>query len=273
MSCEECANLYKQKFGLNPEWLIRCPGRVNLIGEHIDYSHYPVLPMAIEDSTWVAAGSSTTIKNGTTKEIRLENANPRYRLKTENNKLQRFIHFSSFTLEIGNSFSNALANGSSPQWYHYFFAGWRGALERLYKPDGDENEDKALEQAKGMFVLVGSRIPPSAGLSSSSALVCAAALATLCVQTGQAFGKISKKDLAEFSTKSERFVGVEGGGMDQACECGFNFYLLLPHNLEINKGSISGTIRSIHLTKASKIPFTSIFNYKTYNINTNYIQQ
>lgn len=196
MSGEECVTLYKQKFGLNPEWLIRCPGRVNLIGEHIDYSNYPVLPMAIEDSTWVAAGIATA-NNNQTKEIRLENANSRY---------------NPFTLEIGNSFSNSSANGKSPQWYHYFFAGWRGALERLY---GNEN----LEQAKGMFILIGSKIPPSAGLSSSSALVCAAALATLCVQTGQAFGNISKKDLAEFATKAERFVGMEGGGMDQACEC------------------------------------------------------
>lgn len=28
-----------------------------------------------------------------------------------------------------------------------------------------------------------------------------------------------QSDLAEIATRAERFVGVEGGGMDQACEC------------------------------------------------------
>lgn len=48
---EQFARLY----GAEPAVILRVPGRVNLIGEHTDYSGLPVLPIAIDRGTTVAA--------------------------------------------------------------------------------------------------------------------------------------------------------------------------------------------------------------------------
>jgi galactokinase len=41
-------------FGESPRWIIRAPGRVNLIGEHTDYNDGFVFPMAIDRAAWIA---------------------------------------------------------------------------------------------------------------------------------------------------------------------------------------------------------------------------
>jgi len=54
---EKLISEYKRVYGRAPEFIARAPGRVNLIGEHIDYEGYSVLPMAISLDTLVAVGT------------------------------------------------------------------------------------------------------------------------------------------------------------------------------------------------------------------------
>ena len=48
---------FEELFGRKPEVISEAPGRVNLIGEHIDYSEGFVLPFAIADRTYAAIAS------------------------------------------------------------------------------------------------------------------------------------------------------------------------------------------------------------------------
>ncbi|OBV10166.1 galactokinase [Erythrobacter dokdonensis] len=48
---------YREAFGAEPEALFAAPGRVNLIGEHVDYNDGLVLPCAIDRETIVAIGA------------------------------------------------------------------------------------------------------------------------------------------------------------------------------------------------------------------------
>ena len=47
---EAFRGVYKE----NPQFLVRAPGRINLIGEHTDYNDGFVLPIALNRATWIA---------------------------------------------------------------------------------------------------------------------------------------------------------------------------------------------------------------------------
>ncbi|XP_006628705.1 N-acetylgalactosamine kinase [Lepisosteus oculatus] len=165
-----------EKFGEDPVFYARAPGRVNLIGEHIDYCGYAVLPMAIEQDILAAVSLSKT------QTAQLANSNPLY-------------------TDFKVSFEDVQIDKSQPLWYYYFLCGLKGIQEHF-----------SLSSPAGIKCVVDGTIPPSSGLSSSSALVCCAGLVTL-----EANEKtLSKVELAEICARCERYIGTEGGGMDQS---------------------------------------------------------
>jgi galactokinase len=55
---DRALDAFRRRFHRDPEILVRAPGRVNLIGEHVDYNGGLVLPVAIDRSAWIAAARS-----------------------------------------------------------------------------------------------------------------------------------------------------------------------------------------------------------------------
>jgi galactokinase len=51
---ETLAKAFADRFGAPPSHLVRAPGRVNLIGEHVDYCGLPVFPMALQKEVRLA---------------------------------------------------------------------------------------------------------------------------------------------------------------------------------------------------------------------------
>jgi len=221
--------IFKETFSNNvPDFYVRAPGRVNLIGEHIDYEGYSVLPMAIARELVLAVSicnsspSSTTSSSSATttisKSISLANIDP---------------SFTPTTIPIDPN-----ANIVGPlHWSHYFRCGYKGAW--LLSPDDNDtaiksadndskktkrqnkvdcNDNHIINKGIAMNVLVHGDIPLASGLSSSSALVVASTVAT---RTAMFMMKadvsnLSGPQLADLCRKAEDYIGTMGGGMDQA---------------------------------------------------------
>ena len=169
---------FEAKYGRKPEHVLRAPGRVNIIGEHVDYSGYGVLPMAIEQDIAIACCPNDT------GELRFGNA------------------CSSSYEDYRCPATGFEINREKIVWYSYILCGFKGMIEEL-----------GIEKPVGVDMYVCGSIPPASGLSSSSALVCCAALTAICANGVEL---PSRKDLAEMCARSERFIGTQGGGMDQA---------------------------------------------------------
>lgn len=52
-------NEFASRYGKKPDHIFFCPGRVNLIGEHIDYNGGRVMPAAVSMGTWLAVSKNT----------------------------------------------------------------------------------------------------------------------------------------------------------------------------------------------------------------------
>lgn len=112
--------------------------------------------------------------------------------------------YKSFKCSINHIKIESPKPGTYPGWHNYFLCGVKGILDYIEKMG-----DCPL---RGFKVAVSGNIPPASGLSSSSAMVCSAALSTAFIFDMP----LNKQLLATLSASSERFIGTQGGGMDQA---------------------------------------------------------
>ncbi|TPV95662.1 MAG: galactokinase [Myxococcales bacterium FL481] len=153
------------------------PGRVNLIGEHIDYSGLSVLPMAIP------RGVELTVTVRDDDVISLRNDDERY-------SPSRFRAAADIEPAPAGGWSNYVrAPVQATVRDHPGRAGWRG-----------------------FDATIRSDLPAAAGLSSSAAMVVGSGLA---FATANELG-LEPVAFAELMADAERYVGVRAGGMDQA---------------------------------------------------------
>lgn len=181
----EFQSIYKHP----PSFVSRSPGRVNIIGEHIDYSLYEVLPMGIVGDVIIAVSSTSTTTAAPAK-ILLANLDPRFK-PTE------------FSLTPEHT---AVIDATTHEWSNYIKAGLNGALKYL-------NNALPNFTPQNLSLLVHGTVPAGGGLSSSAALVCAVSLAVIHAHSPS---NLTKRALVELAIVSERAVGVNSGGMDQA---------------------------------------------------------
>lgn len=179
---------FKDVYGREPEFVSRSPGRVNIIGEHIDYSLFPVLPMAITRDALIAV---STVKD------EAEDADS-FKISIHNVMSEKFP-----AREFSCPNDSVHVDSSKHDWTNYFKSGLKGALGMLRERHGNDFKPRSLN-----IVMDGS-VPSGAGLSSSAAFVTASALAVL-VANGEKH--IDKKLLTEVAIVSEREVGVNSGG-------------------------------------------------------------
>jgi galactokinase len=155
-----------------PPGFVSVPGRINLIGEHIDYHGLPVLPMALQRRIGLA-----------------------FRPRSDR-------HVRAISAPYGQREFCLCANpepGPPGDWSNYLKAAMQVAASRW-------------KLTVGIDAAIVSDLPPAAGLSSSSALLVAFALALL-----EANGCRPQIDeLMDILPDGEQFVGTRGGGMDHA---------------------------------------------------------
>jgi N-acetylgalactosamine kinase len=208
---------FAARFGIAPSHIVRSPGRVNLIGEHIDYSGYAVLPMALTHDTMVAVCEIATTDATATATLTIAH--------------RESARFDATTVPLTTQ--GLHIDLAAHKWTDYVVAGYRGVTEgdaasvhsstRGSGGSGNSSSSNGSGDTiagsdsviphRSLLMLVDGDVPLAAGLSSSSSLVCASALAT-CAALGSV-KSMSRTKLASVCIACERLVGTASGGMDQ----------------------------------------------------------
>ena len=187
---------FSNHFKDSPAFVVKSPGRINLIGEHTDYNHGFVLPAAIDKYIEVAIGKRT----------------------------DGAIHM--VALDLGETIILPIDNLTphATQWVNYII----GVVDQVFNKSQSANNNFIGTQntltnteittavndtnlSGGFSICIQGNIPLGAGLSSSAALECAVLFAI-----NELYGlSLSRMQMALMAQAAEhRFAGVKCGIMD-----------------------------------------------------------
>ncbi|KAK6996517.1 ribosomal protein S5 domain 2-type protein, partial [Favolaschia claudopus] len=205
------AEEFEKRFKKKPTYIARAPGRVNLIGEHIDYALFGVLPAAVERDILIACAPRDVPPNSPVEpaenapgSVIAENLQSKYTRQVfapKRKPTEEEVHVEGWHLEIPQEL----------RWENYVKAGYYGVLE--------EHFTGATQLPIPVDLLVTGSVPAGSGLSSSAAMVVASTLTFLAINgklEASSDEKITKGKLVKMSMENEKRVGVNSGGMDQA---------------------------------------------------------
>jgi len=190
-------DLFIASFGVEPPVVVaRAPGRVNLMGRHIDHRGGYCNTIAIPDDMWVIAAARDDGR------LCLRNLDPEFAGRDlDPMDLARAADAQSWHDFIESEAVGSFLAGTRGAWANYPL----GAYLRFRREFGGR-------VAGGLSAAFWGDVPRSVGLSSSSALFVASALAL--VQLGGV--EIKPDHLVDLCGQGEWFVGTRGGAGDHA---------------------------------------------------------
>jgi len=171
----DLAAAFAAEHGRTPDGVFVAPGRVNLIGEHLDYNGGRCLPFALPHATYAAAG----VRDDDRLTVR--------------------------SLQVAEPWSGRLGElgpGSVTGWVAYV-----GGVVWALREDGID--------VPGLDLVVDSRVPLGSGLSSSAALECAVAMAACAAAGAAWDGALKERVVAACIRAENEVAGAATGGLDQ----------------------------------------------------------
>ncbi len=190
-----------------PIALVRAPGRLNLMGRHIDHRGGFVHPIALPCEIWLA------LQPNANDQVTLEHERPTA-FPTHSFRLLSVAPPQTMEADSWERWTRKEAQRRPPT------IGWAVYAQAAAATMVNWHQKLGISTAKGWRgakVLVTGDIPPEAGLSSSSALFVALLLALLWCNEATILHHPSRwLELAEICGYGEWFVGTRGGAGDHA---------------------------------------------------------
>jgi galactokinase/tRNA pseudouridine(38-40) synthase len=176
---------FKRKHGVSARFVVRAPGRVNLIGEHLDYNGLPVIGCATRQGTMIAGAFASDMEMVEVSHLDSE-------------------EFGAGSFDSDGSLRNDthdIANVAT-DWIRYVTWGWKAMVAEVIPKKRKGN---------GGRIVVSGNLPRAAGLGSSSSLVTAAAI--MCAMMNRS--RRGREEVALIAADGERKgAGTRGGAVD-----------------------------------------------------------